>query len=116
LDTPVNGPDCLPVMVIVAGQSNALGYTLGAADLPPHLATPSLAQIWNPQARAFVPLRPGANTGSLNNAQAWGPEAQCAYRWRQDHACAPLHVIKYARGETGLAADPAGRNWSPACT
>lgn len=113
MDTPVKDPDCAPVMVIVAGQSNALGYTLGAADLPPHLIAPGPAQIWSPQARAFVPLRPSANTGAPNNPRAWGPEAQFAYRWSRDHACAPLYVVKYARGETGLAADPAARDWSP---
>ncbi len=113
MDIPVNAPDCLPVMIIVAGQSNALGYTLGAADLPPHLAAPGPAKIWSPQARAFVPLQPAANTGAPNNPQTWGPEAQFAYRWRQDHACAPLYVVKYARGETGLAPDPAARDWSP---
>lgn len=114
MDTPLNAPDCSPVMVIVAGQSNALGYTLSAADLPPHLAMPGPAQIWSPQARAFAPLQPGVNTGAPNNPQSWGPEAQFAYRWRQGHACAPLYVVKYARGETGLAPDPAARDWSPA--
>lgn len=106
--------DCRPALVIVAGQSNALGYTLGRADLPPHLVQPpSLVMIWSPAERAFVPMAPGANTGSPNNPQNWGPEAQFAYRWRQDHACAPLYVVKYARGETGLALDPVERDWSP---
>ncbi|MBB3891541.1 hypothetical protein GGQ61_002269 [Phenylobacterium haematophilum] len=113
MDIPFNAPDCLPAMIIVAGQSNALGYTLGAADLPSHLIAPGSAQIWSPQARAFVPLQPAANTGAPNNPQTWGPESQFAYRWRQDHACAPLYVVKYARGETGLAPDPAARDWSP---
>lgn len=115
MDTPAADPaDCNPAMVIVAGQSNALGYTLGAADLPPHLTgPPGPVKIWSPQDQAFVAMRPGANTGSPNNPQTWGPEAQFAYRWRQGHACAPLYVVKYARGETGLAADLAARDWSP---
>ena len=111
-----SGPaaDCSPALVIVAGQSNALGYTLGAVDLPPHLAAPlGTVMIWNAADRAFAPMRPGANTGSPRNPENWGPEAQFAYRWRQARACAPLYVVKYARGETGLAADPAERDWSP---
>lgn len=99
---------------MVAGQSNALGYTLGPADLPPHLRTPPKnVWIWDPARRAFAPLEAGANTGSPNNPRAWGPEAQFAWRWREA-SCARLYVVKHARGETGLAADPAQKDWSPA--
>lgn len=99
---------------MVAGQSNALGYTLGPADLPPHLrAPPKDVWIWQPARSAFAPLKPGANTGSPNNPGAWGPEAQFAWRWREA-SCAPLYIVKHARGETGLAADPAQKDWSPA--
>lgn len=106
--------NCAPVLVVVAGQSNALGYTLGAADLPPHLRKPiARAQIWDPALRTFVPLQPGTSTGSPNNRANWGPEAQLAYRWSQEHPCGDLHVVKYARGETGLAADLDDRDWSP---
>ncbi|HEY9234628.1 MAG TPA: sialate O-acetylesterase [Phenylobacterium sp.] len=102
-----------PALVVVAGQSNALGYTLGRSDLPPHLQTPVPdAWIWNPLRKGFEPLAPGSNTGAPNNPQAWGPEAQFAWRWRAAHPCAPLYVVKHARGDTGLAADPAARDWS----
>lgn len=119
MDNPASGPapDCRPALVIVAGQSNALGYTLGLADLPPHLAgPPGPVKIWSPAEHAFTPMRPGANTGAPNNPQTWGPEAQFAYRWVQDRACAPLYVVKFARGEIGLAATPAERDWSPSST
>lgn len=110
MDAPCPEP---PALVVVAGQSNALGYTLGPADLPSHLgAPPKDVWIWEP-ASAFAPLRPGANTGSPNNPGAWGPEAQFAWRWREA-SCAPLYIVKHARGETGLAADPAQKDWSPA--
>ncbi len=100
-------------MVVVAGQSNALGYTLSAADLPPRLAAPTEgAMIWDPARRAFADLRPGINTGSPNQPRNWGPEAQFAYRWRAERACAPLYIVKYARGETGLALDPLRPDWS----
>lgn len=105
---------CAPVLVVVAGQSNALGFTLGVDDLPPHLRKPiARVQIWDPARRAFAALKPGVNTGSPNNPGNWGPEAQFAYRWSQEHPCGDLHVVKYARGETGLAPDPDDRDWSP---
>lgn len=117
LDSPNDGgpAECAQVLVIIAGQSNALGYTLGSADLPPHLRAPiARVQIWDPAARAFAPLQPGVNTGAPNNPRNWGPEAQLAFRWSQEHTCGGLRLVKYARGETGLAADPDDRDWSPA--
>lgn len=116
MDSPnYGGPaDCTPALVVVAGQSNALGYTLGPADLPPHLRKPmAKVRIWDPARRAFAPLLAGVNTGSPNNPGAWGPEAQFAFRWSQERPCAPLYVVKYARGETGVALDPAHSDWSP---
>lgn len=105
--------DCQPIMVVVAGQSNALGYTLSATDLPPHLAVPAGgAMIWDQERRAFANLRPGTNTGSPNQPRNWGAEAQFAYRWHAEHPCARLYIVKYARGETGLAPDPARPDWS----
>ena len=107
-------PDCAPALVVVAGQSNALGYTLGPDDLPPHLRGPiARVMIWDSASQAFTPLQAGVNTGTANNPGAWGPEAQLAFRWRQDHPCGDLYVVKYARGETGLARDPAHSDWSP---
>lgn len=117
MDSPNYGgpPDCAPALIVVAGQSNALGYTLGPIDLPPHLRKPvARVQIWDPARRGFAPLQPGVNTGTPNNPRAWGPEAQFAFRWSQAHPCGELYVVKYARGETGLAPDPAHADWSPA--
>ncbi len=116
MDSPDYGrpADCASSLIVVAGQSNALGYTLGPADLPPHLGTPiAKVQVWDPARRAFAPLQPGVNTGSPNNPGAWGPEAQLAFRWSRDHPCGDLRVVKYARGETGLASTPNDRDWSP---
>lgn len=116
MDSPnhASPADCTPSLIVVAGQSNALGYSLGPADLPPHLQAPiAKVQIWDPAHRAFTPLRPGVNTGSPNNPGNWGPEAQLAFRWSQEHPCGDLRVVKYARGETGLARVPNDRDWSP---
>ncbi|MDO9430936.1 MAG: sialate O-acetylesterase [Phenylobacterium sp.] len=116
MDSPNYGSpaDCPSSLIVVAGQSNALGYTLGPADLPPHLRKPiAKVQIWDPARHAFAPLQPGVNTGSLTNPGAWGPESQLAFRWSQGHPCGDLRLVKYARGETGLAATPNDRDWSP---
>jgi hypothetical protein len=111
-----SAPPCdPPALIVVAGQSNALGYTLGPKDLPQHLRGPMPdVWIWNPSMGRFDALAPGKNTGSPNNPEAWGPEAQFAWRWRAAHGCAPLYVVKHARGDTGLAADPSQADWSPA--
>jgi len=100
-------------LIVVAGQSNALGFGLTAQDLPAHLRlVDERVQIWT--GTAFVPMDPGANTGTLGNPGAWGPEVEFAYRWRQDHADETLYIVKSAKGSTGLAADPAQLDWSPA--
>ena len=105
--------DAPPALVVVAGQSNALGYTLSRADLPRRLRGPMPAVwIWEASKERFSPMTPGENTGSPNNPHAWGPEAQFAWRWRAS-SCAPLYIVKYARGETGLTPDEARLDWSP---
>jgi len=99
-------------VVVLAGQSNALGYGLTAADLPPELAKPEpRVQIWDGE--RFVPLQPGVNTGSPRQPSTWGPEVGFARAWRAAHADGTLYLVKYARGSTALAQGP-GRDWSPA--
>lgn len=105
------GGDEPAAIVVVAGQSNALGYGLTAADLPPSLATPDPdVRIWD--GARFQPMAAGRNTGFGPQPGAWGPEAGFARAWRAAHPDAPLHVVKFARGSTPLAASP-GRDWSP---
>jgi len=97
-------------IVMVAGQSNALGY-LTAADVPEAFRTADpQVLIWRDG--AFQPLQPGRNTGSPNRPDAWGPEASFARAWRAARPDRPLYVVKLARGSTSLA--PAeGPDWSP---
>lgn len=101
--------------MIVAGQSNALGYTVHHRDAPARLRAPmERAFIWAPTLQDFAPLAAGVNTGTPNNPDSWGPEAQYAYRWQAEHRCGRLYIVKQTRGETGLALDAAERDWSPA--
>lgn len=111
-DLPAN---CPIELVVVAGQSNALGYTVHRRDAPARLQPPmERVFIWAPSSQDFAPLTAGVNTGTPNNPDSWGPEAQYAYRWQAEHRCGRLYIVKQARGETGLALDAAERDWSPA--
>jgi hypothetical protein len=99
--------------IVLAGQSNALGFGLGADDLPATARAPDpRAMIWD--GAAFVTMRPGANTGSPGAPHAWGPEVEFARRWLADHPAGRLYVLKHARGSTPLAADAAHPDWAPA--
>ena len=69
-------PDCAPALVVVAGQSNALGYTLGPDDLPPHLRGPiARVMIWDSASQAFTPLQAGVNTGTGQQSRRLGPRS-----------------------------------------
>ncbi|MDB5449697.1 MAG: hypothetical protein JWQ52_825 [Phenylobacterium sp.] len=98
-------------VVVVAGQSNALGYRVAAADLPPALRRPTpKVKIWD--GARFVTMVPGRNTGSPKNPGSCGPEAGFAYGWRLRHPNETLYIVKYARGSTPLAVGP-GPDWDP---
>lgn len=98
-------------LVIVAGQSNALGYGLSGGDLPAGVAPDPEVRIWD--GARFAVMEPGRNTGSPNFPASCGPETGFARAWRKAHPDRPLYVVKYARGSTPLAASP-GRDWAPA--
>lgn len=98
--------------IVLAGQSNALGFGLTDRDLPPAARTPDpRVMIWN--GATFVTMQPGVNTGSPRAPHAWGPEVEFARRWRAAHPDGVLHILKHARGSTSLAADPGMRDWAP---
>ncbi|MFN3585727.1 sialate O-acetylesterase [Phenylobacterium sp.] len=97
-------------LVIVAGQSNALGYGLSGQDLPADIGPDAQVRIWD--GARFAVMAPGRNTGSPNFPASWGPEAGFAHAWRAAHPDRPLYIVKYARGSTPLAPSP-GRDWAP---
>lgn len=103
----------LSALVVVAGQSNALGFGLTPAELPDYARTPDpRVQIWTPH--GFETLRAGTNTGTPANPAAWGPEVAFAHAWRAAHPRERLYLVKSVKGSTSLAADPQALDWSPA--
>ena len=102
-----------PELLILVGQSNALGFSLDPARLPPDAAaTDPRVQIW--QAGRFVTLTPGANTGAPGQPATWGPEVGFVRAWKAAHPEGALYVVKHARGSIPLAVDPVGADWAPA--
>lgn len=98
------------MFLIVAGQSNALGY--GNNGPAPMGAVPEV-QIWTGD--RFEVMQPGINTGTESNPAAWGPVVGIAASWwwgdRQPGEV--LYILQSVRGSTGLAADPEQIDWSP---
>lgn len=96
--------------VILAGQSNALGYL---NDGPAPYAVDWRVQIWTGE--RFEVMQPGVNTGTAANPAAWGPEVEFANRWLVDNADNGdiLAIGKVVKGSTGLAHDDAALDWSP---
>lgn len=105
--------------IIIAGQSNALGYLNNG---PAPYVNTARVQIWadtngDGQGDAWNYMRPGpgGNTGTPANPNAWGPEVEIAKRWLADHPDPNDHlwIVKVAKGSTGLAQDPNQLDWSP---
>jgi hypothetical protein len=103
--------------IILAGQSNALGYlNNGPAPYTPT----ARVQIWadtnaDGVGDAWNYMLPGHNTGTVANPDVWGPEVEFANRWLADHATGTLWIVKVAKGSTELAENP-GTDWSPLST
>lgn len=109
--------------IIIAGQSNALGFlNTGPAPYTPT----AQVQIWTDTngdgvGDAFNYMRPGVNTGTAANPTDWGPEVQEANDWLKVHAGdgSYLWIVKdgeTVHGSTGLAHDATQLDWSPAST
>lgn len=104
--------------VILAGQSNALGYlNNGPAPYKPT----ARVQIWadtdhDGLGDAWNYMLPGSNTGTLTNPLAWGPEVQFANRWLAANPTGYLWINKIAKGSTGIAEDGGEVDWSPSST
>lgn len=101
--------------IIVAGQSNALGFlNTGAAPYTPTARVQIFADTnadGTPDAWNY--MNPGVNTGTLANPNVWGPEVQLANDWLADNPTGYLWIAKVAKGSTGLAPDSVDVDWSP---
>lgn len=100
-------------VLIVAGQSNALGFQITGAELPSWYAPDARVQIWT--ATGWQTMEPGVNCGIKHQLGAWGPEVGYAAAWLADPANAgqTLYVVKHTDGGIGLAANPGAVDWSP---
>ena len=102
--------------VILAGQSNALGF--GNTGPAPYTPT-ARVQIWadtngDGVGDAWNYMRPGVNTGTVANPTAWGPEVGFANAWLAHNPTGYLWLDKVTKGSTGLAQDGGQLDWSPA--
>jgi hypothetical protein len=104
--------------IILAGQSNALGYL---NDGPASYVPTARVQIWadtdgDGAGDAWNYMLPGVNTGTPANPHDWGPEVGFAEAWLTAHAGDQdvLWIVKVTKGSTGLAQDAGQLDWSPA--
>ncbi len=102
----------MSALIVTAGQSNDLGFGVTPAELPAAWRAGPDVQIWRDD--HFETMRPGVNTGTPANPQAWGPEVGFAISWRAEHPGETLYIVKVVKGSTGLADDPRQLDWSPA--
>lgn len=98
-------------VLIIAGQSNALGFRVTPAELPADYHPDAHVQIWTDA--GWATMTPGVNTGTPANPDAWGPEVAEAMKWTAAHPGEDLYIVKSVKGSTGLAADPNELDWSP---
>jgi Ca2+-binding RTX toxin-like protein len=115
-------------LVVVAGQSNALGYGALSTSPPSWYVNTAQVQIWvdtnnDGVADAWNYMNPGVNTGTSANPTAWGPEVAFADAWVREHPGGEiLWIVKSAKGETSLypftGTPPTGINgdWYPGQT
>lgn len=88
-------------LLVVAGQSNAMGYGLHPRDLPRELrAHDAQVRIWT--LAGFQVMSPGQNTGGHRAPEGWGPEVGFARAWRKDNPDKTLYVVKHAEGNSAL--------------
>lgn len=105
-------------VIVVAGQSNAVGYPHSISDVPAHLQTiDQLTKIWT-SGSTFAPLNNGTNNYIQGGQEWWGPEAEFAYQWRLTYPAVPLFIVKYAVNATYLASLSSGfgPDWNPGNT
>jgi Ca2+-binding RTX toxin-like protein len=111
-------PAAAGTFVVFAGQSNTGGYGMSTSTLTSAWKPDPLTLIWNNQAKQWVEMNPGVNTGYPGHMSTWGPEVQFALDFRAAHPDEVLRIVKDAEGGTPLNQDTATwhYDWSPAST
>lgn len=101
-------PPQVPILLIVAGQSNS-GKEGTEGQTPPAKYQSLGIKIWN-NAGAFVDYVPGSNPGDY--ATSWGTEAEFTYLMRQAGGTRPVYMVKRSVSATPVNAE-AGDDWHP---
>lgn len=107
---PAGGPS--PVLLVVAGQSNA--RKAGVTAPPAGVASVADSFIWSVAGAAFVPYAAGVNSGHQGgyDGGAWGSEAAFIARMNAEHPGRVVYVVKEAVNGQALA-PVGGGDWAP---
>jgi hypothetical protein len=100
------------LLLIVAGQSNALVDGTGPGNVPAGFEAITDAYIWTSASGSFAPLAPGVNSGPYGASQHWGDESAIARAVNQAEPGREIYIVK--RAENGALLAPAASNsWHP---
>jgi hypothetical protein len=104
-------PEMTALLIVVAGQSNAISRGTSAESIPAKYETLTDAYVWD--GTDFVAYDPGTNAGTAAFTDAWGSEAEFIYQLNTEFPGIPAYVVKEALSGTPLASD-VGSDWNPA--
>jgi hypothetical protein len=104
----------IPIYVF-AGQSNMVGATAKAAEIPAYSATLTVPKdnilFWGPTAdspRNWLPLEPPTEVWQSVVMSGFGPEISAAHRLSSQWYGRDIAIFKYARNSSSLSSD-----WHP---
>jgi hypothetical protein len=108
-------------VILVLGQSNAMGYATSPNGGPntPYPGGWTAQMIGSAYAEAiwtgssWVQYIPGSASTYPPANSCWGPEASIALAKRSPSPQRTTYIFKYAVGGVGLAQNPSGDDWSP---
>jgi len=93
-----------PLLLIVAGQSNAIGSGATGLPTPAHLAGPLPGVQLFTMNQGFLTYQAGTRNSSIATTQngSFGPEAEFAYQYRLAHPNQTIYIVKHAVGGSQL--------------